>query len=188
MNPVIENIKKRRSVRRYSQTQVEAEKIEQIIEAGSFAPSGHNDQPWHFTVIQNKDLIDKINLETKALIKDSEDPTFRKMGQSERLHLLYNAPTVIVISGDPVNSYSMEEDLGAATQNMLLAAHSLGLSTCWIGLVTVYFEGEKKDEILKEMEIPAGFVPQYVITLGYSNLTRDLEAPKRRENIVNYIK
>lgn len=188
MNPVIENIKKRRSVRRYSEQQIEQEKIELILEAGIYAPSGHNLQPWHFTVIQNKDLIDRINVGTKEIIKDSDDPTFSKMGKSKRLHLLYNAPTVIVISGDPVNSYSMEEDLGAATQNMILAAHSLGVSSCWIGLVTVFFEGEEKEEILNTMKIPEGLIPQYVITLGYSKIDRELAVPKRRRDVITYIK
>jgi nitroreductase len=107
MNSVIENIKKRRSIRKYKETQIEKEKIEAIIEAGLFAPSGHNAQPWHFTILQNKEIIDEISTETKKMLLDSETPLFRRMAKNERFHILYDAPTVIVVSGKKEGSFSM---------------------------------------------------------------------------------
>ena len=188
MNPVIENIKKRRSIRKYKEMQIEEEKIETIIEAGLYAPSGHNAQPWHFTVLQNKNKIDQISIGTKEALKDCETPIFRRMARNESFHILYDAPTVIVVSGKKEGAYSMEADLGAATQNMLLAAESLGVSSCWIGLVVEYFKGEEKDKRNEEMGVPEGYEVQYAVTLGYSSLEGSPKAHIRKENTVNYIK
>jgi len=188
MNTVLENIKKRRSIRKYKNIQLEQEKIKAIIEAGLYAPSGHNAQPWHFTVLQNKKIIDQISLGTKEALKDCEIPIFRRMARNESFHILYNAPTVIIVSGKKEKTYSMETDLGAATQNMLLASESLGISSCWIGLVIEYFKGEKQEMKNKEIGIPEGYEVQYAITLGYSSLEGNPKPHPRKENTVNYIK
>ena len=188
MNTVLQNIKNRRSIRKYKEIQVEQEKIESIIEAGLFAPSGHNAQPWHFTVLQDKKIIDRISLETKESLKDSETPIFKRMARNEKFHMLYNAPTVILVSGKKEKAYSMEADLGAATQNMLLASESLGVSTCWIGLIVEYFKGENKENKYKELEIPKGYEVQYAVTLGYSSLEGNPKPHQRKENTVNYIR
>ncbi|MCS5421578.1 MULTISPECIES: nitroreductase family protein [Psychrilyobacter] len=188
MNTVLENIKKRRSIRKYKEMQIEQEKIEAIIEAGLYAPSGHNAQPWHFTVLQNKEIIDQISAGTKEALKDCETPIFRRMARNESFHILYDAPTVIVVSGKKEGAYSMKADLGAATQNMLLAAESLGVSTCWIGLVVEYFKGEEKEKRNEEMGVPEGYEVQYAVTLGYSSLEGSPKPHARKENTVNYIK
>jgi len=188
MNKVIENIKERRSIRKYKETQIEQEKIEAIIEAGLYAPSGHNAQPWHFTVLQNKEIVDQISVGTKEALKTCGTPLFRRMANNESFHILYNAPTVIVVSGKEEGAYSMKADLGAATQNMLLAAESLGVSSCWIGLVVEYFKGEEKEERKKELGIPDGYEVQYAVTFGYSSLEGSPKPHARKENTVNYIK
>ena len=188
MNLVLENIKKRRSIRKYKEMQIEQEKIEAIIEAGLYAPSGHNAQSWHFTVLQNKEVIDQISAGTKEALKDCETPLFRRMARNESFHILYDAPTVIVVSGKKEGAYSMEADLGAATQNMLLAAESLGVSSCWIGLVVEYFKGEEKEQRNEEIGVPEGYEVQYAVTLGYSSLEGNPKPHARKENTVNYIK
>lgn len=188
MNTVLENIKKRRSIRKYKEIQIEQEKIEAIIEAGLYAPSGHNSQPWHFTVLQSKEVIDQISVGTKEVLKNCETPLFRRMAKNESFHILYGAPTVIVVSGKREGAYSMKADLGAATQNMLLAAESLGVSTCWIGLVVEYFKGEEQEKKNEEMGVPEGYEVQYAITLGYSSLEGSPKPHPRKENTVNYIK
>jgi nitroreductase len=188
MNQVIETIKKRRSIRKYKEKQIEPEKIEAIIESGLYAPSGHNKQPWHFTVLQNKELIDKISDGTKERLRDSEIPLFKRMARNEKFHMLYKAPIVIIVSGKKEGAYSMEADLGAATQNMLLAAESLGVASCWIGLVVAYFDGEDKEAKREELGIPEGYEVQYAVTLGYSDLEGAPEPHKRKENTVNYVR
>ncbi|MCK5780263.1 MAG: nitroreductase family protein [Psychrilyobacter sp.] len=189
MNLVIETIKSRRSIRKYETKKIEQEKIEAIVEAGLYAPSGHNKQPWHFTVLENKEIMDKISVETKKMLLDSETPIFRKMGRNEKLHILYNAPTVIIVSGKKEDSYSMDADLAAATQNMLLAAESLGLASCWVGLIVAYFNNKTEIKVRnEEVGIPEGYEVQYAVTLGYSPLYGEAKPHKRAENTVNYVK
>ena len=188
MNLVLENIKKRRSIRKYEEKQIEQEKIEAIIEAGLYAPSGHNAQPWHFTVLQNKSVIDNINIGSKEALKDCDTPIFRRMARNENFHMLYNAPTVIVVSGKKEGAYSMKTDLGAATQNMLLAAESLGVASCWIGLIVEYFKGKGSKERKEKVGIPEGYEVQYAVTLGYSSLEGSSKPHVRKENTVNYVK
>jgi len=189
MNLVLETIKNRRSIRKYKEDQIEAEKLAAIIEAGLYAPSGHNKQPWHFTILQNKKIMDKISEGTKEMLLDSETPIFRRMAKNKNFHILYNAPTVIIVSGKREGAYSMDADLAAATQNILLASESLGISSCWIGLVVAYFN-KGNDTVAKneEIGIPEGYEVQYAITLGYSALEGKTEPHKRVENTVNYVK
>ena len=99
MNEVLETIKNRRSIRKYSSEQIKNEELDMILESAIYAPTGHNDQPWHFTVIQNKELIDEMSVESKKLMAESPVDWMAKMGRAENLHLFYNAPTVIVVSG-----------------------------------------------------------------------------------------
>ncbi len=188
MNRILENIKSRRSVRKYKETQIEQEKIDAIIEAGLFAPSGHNAQPWHFTVVQNSDIINEISNGTRESFLNSDIPLFKRMARNDKYHFLYNAPTIIIVSGRREGSYSMAADLGAATQNMLLAAESLGISSCWIGLVVEYFRGEEMEKRKEKLKIPKDCEVQYAITLGYSSLPESPKAHPRKESTVNYIK
>ncbi|ABY91465.1 nitroreductase family protein [Thermoanaerobacter sp. X514] len=184
MNEVINAIKSRRSIRRFKPEQVRDEEIEAIIEAAIHAPSGHNEQPWHFTVIQNKDLIDHFSNVTKKAMAESKVPWIAALGKNEKLHLFYNAPTVIVVSGKK-GSYSPLIDCSAATQNMLLAAHSLGLGACWIGLINLIF---KMEEEVKKLSLPHGYEPYFAVALGYPDLEKPPRPIERKKDVVNYIK
>jgi nitroreductase len=189
MDNILELIKNRRSIRKYLPEQIKDEELNLILEAAIFAPSGHNDQPWHFTVIQNKEILDDMNLKSKEVMKKASTDWIIKMAENERYHIFHNAPTVIVISGeDNSNSelpYCPMADCSAAAQNMLLTAQSLGVASCWVGLTTFLFED--KEEV-KKLNIPEGYTPQFVITLGYSAITKELKPFPRRENVVNFIK
>lgn len=132
MNDIIKNIKERRSIRKFKEEQIKDEELEVIVEAGIYAPSAHNEQPWHFTIIQNKDIISQINKESKMMMKDHHDKWIAKLGNNEKFDIHYNAPTVIVVS-EKKDCYSKFVDVSAATQNMLLAAQSIGVGSCWVG-------------------------------------------------------
>ncbi|TDT60960.1 nitroreductase family protein [Fonticella tunisiensis] len=191
MNQIIETIKSRRSIRRYLPEQIKDEELNLILEAAIYAPSGHNDQPWHFTVIQNKELIDYISQRTKELMVNASTDWIAKMGSSEKYHLLHNAPTVIIVSGvsnpNPELPYSPIADCSAAIQNMLLAAHSIGIASCWIGLTSFLFEREEEVKRLN-LNIPEGYTPLFAVTLGYSSLSKNPTALERKSSVINYIK
>ena len=183
MNEVMKTIKNRRSIRNYLPEQIKDEELETIIEAGIYAPTAHNDQPWHFTVIQNRELIDFINKESKEVMKNSEYEWMRNIAKNDKIHLLHNAPTVFVVSGRK-DAISPRVDCSAAIENMFLAAESLGIGSCWIGFVRFFFT--KKDNIAK-LGIPEGYEPYYAFTLGYKAIN-NVKAPERKRDVVNYIK
>ncbi|MDO4556544.1 MAG: nitroreductase family protein [Lachnospiraceae bacterium] len=186
MNEVLKCIKERRTTRKFKPEQIKDEELQMIVEAGLFAPSGENYQPWHFTVVQNKELLDEMNFETKEVFKKSDNEAYRRVGNNEKFMPSYNAPTVIIVSGNKESEYT-EADCAAATQNMLLAAHSLGVASCWAAAVTVAFNGEKNEYFRDKLNIPDNYTPFYAVLLGYSDNTPS-KAPKRKENTVNYMK
>lgn len=186
MNEIIKNILNRRSVRVYKDEQLKQEDLELILNAGLSAPSGCNMQPWHFTVVQNKDLINELSVESKKQFENSENEMFRKMANNPDYNIFYNAQTIIVVSGEK-SAHTALIDCSAATQNMLLAAESIGVGTCWIGLAAFLFRSKKVGEYIEKLQIPQDYEPYYAITLGYKKYD-NAKGPKRRENTLNYIK
>lgn len=185
MNEIIKNILNRRSVRVYSDEQIKKQDLEIILDAGCSAPSGCNMQPWHFTVVQNPQIIETLSVESKKEFINSPNEMFRKMAENENYKLFYNAPSIIVVSGEKTSPTSLI-DCSAATQNMMLAAESIGIGTCWIGLLAFLFKSKRVGEFAKLLEIPDGYEPYYAITLGYKKYPNG-KAPAKRENVVNYI-
>jgi len=119
---VLKAIKKRRSIRKFELTPVEDDKIASILEAGRWAPSFSNLQPWEFIVVQDADL--------KHQLYEAAKEEARRFAEA-----IEQAPAVIVTIVDPnVDTRHFVEDGAIATQNMALAAYSLGLGSCWIGV------------------------------------------------------
>ncbi len=181
-NTVLEVIKSRRSIRKYLPEQVKDAELKAILEAGAYAPSAHNDQSWHFTVVRNKDLLDQISARAKEIMAGQGTDWVRAMGTNKLFHVFYHAPAVIVVSMRS-DALSPLVDCCAAIENMLLAAESMDIGTCWIGLARYYFA--LKDE-LAPLEIPPGYEPCYAVALGYKG-QRPSRALPRKKGAVNYI-
>ena len=145
---LFEAIKDRRSIREYSSREVEEEKLNTILEAARWAPSAGNKQPWHFIVVR--------------------DAKIRKQFGEMHPHgrWMKDSPVVVAVLGDPEKhqTYYMC-DPHQAVQNMLLAAHSLGLSSCWMGVRRHAFEQDFK----KLLNIPARMRLICTISIGYSD-------------------
>lgn len=185
-NETVTSVLNRRSTRVYAPEQIKDEELETIIQAGLYAPSAHNDQSWHFTVIQSKEIIDLLSAETKAVLGKSGDAYGEKFAKSEKFHVFYNAPTVILVSGRK-DALVPEIDCSAAIENMLIAAESINIGTCWIGFVAYLFKSTDGDELRKKLNIPEGYEPFNAVSVGYKKIIQS-KAPKRRENTVSYIK
>ncbi|MCX7709539.1 MAG: nitroreductase family protein [Clostridia bacterium] len=184
MNEVLRTIKKRRSIRSFKEEQIKQEELELILEAGMYAPSGHNEQPWHFTVIQNKELIQYMADKAKEIMVSADIEWMRRMALNPRTNITYKAPTLIVVSARKT-AISWMADCSAAIQNMLLAAESLNIGSVWIGLLRFFYT--QQDEV-KKLNIPEGYEPVYSVALGYKALEKEPVAPKRVVDVVNYIK
>lgn len=183
MNDVLQTIKRRRSIRAYKREQIKQEELDRIIEAGMYAPSGHNTQPWYFTVIQDRKIIDLINVEAKKFMVSLDNEWIKNAGKNPEYDITYKAPTLIVISGKK-DAITYKIDCCAATQNMLIAAESLNIGSIWLGFVLFGL----KDEVNKKICIPEGYEPLYSIALGYKAMDTQPEAPKRNLDPVNYIR
>lgn len=186
MNETLKNIGNRRSIRTFLPEQINGTDMQAIIEAGIYAPSATNKQPWHFTVIERKDIIDKLSEAFKEIAIKSDNEYIRKFGENEEFHVFYNAPTVVLVSGDKNNEYALV-DCAAAEENMLIAAESLGIGSCWIGLIAYLLNSEEGKKFVEELEIPEGFKQIHAFCLGYKK-NEIINAPARKENTVNYIK
>ncbi len=183
MNEVLKNIESRKSVRKFTSVQVEKETVQMILKAGFEAPSGHNSQPVHFTVVRDSKVIEQMNQSTKAIMALSDVEWIQKFGIHPRYHVLHEAPTVIIVSSKD-QCYSPIEDSSAAIQNMLLAATSLGVGSVWIGLISVYLKTEEAKSLLS---IPDGCTARFAVCLGYEDSEKVSTKPARKSEVVNWI-
>lgn len=149
---VLENIATRTSIRAYTEAPVEQAKIEKMLKAAMAAPTAMNKQPWHFVVITDKDQL-------KAL---SETSPYSGM--------VAKAPLAIAVCGDMLKAMDgggrdfWIQDASAATQNLLLAAHAMGLGAVWTG---VYPDLDRCKLIAEVLALPENIIPLNVVVIGY---------------------
>ncbi len=185
-NETLRIIKQRRSTRSFKDEQITEEELQAILEAGLYAPNAGG-QAWHFTAIQNRGLLDRLNLAAKQAARQMDIEQLRALGNDEGFDCLYGAPALIIVSGNERSPVPLEADCAAATQNMLLAAESLGLGSCWIFFVTLAFYSPQGNALRKELQIPEGYKPFYAAVFGYRQ-EAPASAPDRKPNLITCIK
>jgi nitroreductase len=184
-NPVMDTIYGRRSVRNYSDKDVPDDIIHEIIRAGTYAPTAVNIQPWRFVVIRNRKLIDELDERAKKIFvgmyRDSHIPAlagYAKALAKPETRILYNAPVFILVFASP--DAMNEHDCALAAENMMLAAHSLGIGSCWIGLAA----GLGADEaFLKDAGVPRDHKLVAPLIFGYPGRGA-LPAPPRNADVI----
>lgn len=177
-NETIRTILARRSIRQYTAAPVEPEKLELTLQCGQYAPSGVNRQPWHFTLVTNRSLLDQISAENRKIMLQSEDETVRQRAADPGFDSFRGAPVAIIVSGEDEARWAAA-DCANAMQNMALAAQSLGLGSCYIGSFRLALETPAGAYLLEELKIPPGYTPLYALALGYSAETLGERAPRR---------
>jgi nitroreductase len=185
MNETIKTILNRRSTRAYKAEQIKEEELNAILEAGEFAPSAINEQPWNFTVIQNKELLNKINNACKEMFIKSGNKMFADRAKDENFSVLYNAPTFIIVSGAP-NTIAPQVDCALALENIFLAAESLNIGSCWINAPINLLNSEDGKSLKSELKIPADYTTYAAGAFGYKAM--DASPAPRKENMINIIK
>ncbi len=140
MNEVINAIKQRRSCRKYTSEPVGRVQLEQIVEAGLYAPSGMGLQSPKIVVFTNKEIRDHLSAMNAQILGRADIDPF------------YGAPAVILVLA-PKGFVTGEEDGVLALENMMLAAHSLGLSTCYIHRAKAEFDSEQGQQLLADLGI-----------------------------------
>lgn len=165
MNEILSAISNRRSHRVYSPEQISQEQLDAILQSALDAPSAVNDQPWHFSVVQNRELLDEIDFAARDnMMKESREQRSSRLEDSS-FHVFYHAPTVIFISCKTVNPMR-GVDCGIAVENIALAAESLGLGSVILGLPRFAFQDERGEEFAKKLGFPEGHEFIIAISLG----------------------
>jgi len=146
----IEAILSRRSCRSYTDQSVEPELLEQLLQAAMASPTACNQRPWHFVVVDDRETLDQI----------SDVQAYSPM--------LKQAPLAIVVcsdGGDPaMGGAYWPQDCAAATQNILLAAHAIGLGGVWLG---IYPDDARVAGLRELLGMPENITPFCVISLGH---------------------
>ena len=172
-NETIANMLTRRSIRKYKPDMLPKETINEIIKAGTFAASGMNKQPSIIVAVTNKELRDRLSAMNAKIMGINNDP-------------FYGAPVVLIVLADK-SSGTYLYDGSLVMGNLMLAAHSLGVGSCWIHRAKEEFELPEGREILKQLGIEGDYEGIGHCILGYADCPEPQAAP-RKENRVYYIK
>jgi nitroreductase len=178
MNETLKTILNRRSIRKFEQEKIKENELQAILEAGKFAPSAMNQQSWHFTVVQNKELLQKIDEACRTAFIKSGNKSFEERAKAENFSIFYNAPTFIIVTADE-KAIAPQNDGSLALGNMFLAAESLGIGSCWIHAINFLFSTEEGKALKKELGIPAGYAPVGSGAFGYKAVEAPSPAPRR---------
>ncbi len=169
-NEVINNIKERRSVRKYTTEVPSHELLEQVAEAGTYAASAMGRQNVKILVVTNKELRDKISsLNAQVIGREGMDP-------------FYGAPGVIIAIA-PKDSPTAVEDGVLALDNMMLAAEALGLSTCYIHRAMPVFDSEEGQKIISDLGIEGEWQGIGNIIIGYADGEKPVAAERKADRV-----
>ena len=163
MNDILEIIKSRRSIRNYRKEKIKEDEIIKILEAGRWAPSASNNQPWRFIVVNDEQLIKKIGDACKILTINS---------------FVETSPVVVIIYSEKKHRW-VDLDCGMCAQNMMLEAHSLGIGSCFIGA----FREKKIKELVN---LPDQFNVVGIISFGYKESEKEPTPRLNLEDLVKY--
>ena len=168
----MQNLLTRRSVRKYKPDMVPQEKLDKILEAGTYAATGMGRQSPIILAVTDKALRDKLSKMNAAIMGSDNDP-------------FYGAPVVLVVLADKnVPTYLYDGSLVMA--NLMLAAHDLGIGSCWIHRAKEEFEQKAGKELLKSLGIEGDYEGIGHCILGYADEPAKEAAP-RKENRVYYV-
>jgi nitroreductase len=145
----LEAIATRRSIRQYTEQPIPVMMIDKLLAAAMSAPSAGNEQPWHFVMVTDRPTLNEI-------------PKFHHYS-----HMLKTAPLAILVCGEPTREKHQGfwvEDCSAATENLLIAAHALGLGAVWLG---VYPNEEIVTRIRSLLGMPEHIIPFALVSLGF---------------------
>ena len=157
MNPKLQCIFSRRSIRQYTSKEIPESLVTDLLEAAMAAPSAVARDPWHFIV-----LAERKNIDTLAAALPN--------GQ-----MLKEAPMAIVICGDLSRAHDQQlsyllQDISAAVENMLLAANILGLGACWLG---IHPRQERITTLTAQLKLPENVLPIAAVSLGWPGQERE---------------
>lgn len=176
MNQTIEDLKSRRSIRKFKDEQISDEELNIILEAGTYAPTGAGRQSPKIVVIQNPETINEFSDWNRSFfpteVPDDMDP-------------FYGGKTLLIVLANSEMPTYIED--GASVLTVLVnAAHAIGVGSCWIHRARDEFASKKGKELLKEWGIPESYEGIGHVVLGYPDMTNPKAAP-RKEDYIHFV-
>lgn len=153
MNQVIQTIKTRRSVRAYKQDPVPGDMLDAVLEAGTYAPTGMGRQSPVIVAVTDKDTRNQLMKMNAAVMGTDSDP-------------YYGAPVIVLVLAD-ASAHTYVQDASCVLENMMLAAHSLGLGSVWINREKEMFESKEGKRLLEKWNLPSTLAGVGALALGY---------------------
>ncbi|MDR2731404.1 MAG: nitroreductase family protein [Treponema sp.] len=170
MNETLKTIAERYSCRDFADTALTDEQIKVIVEAGLAAPSGMNRQPWHIIIVTDKGLIEELDTEGVGILASADDKSVYERIMSRGGKLFYNAPCMVVVASEGPQPAAM--DCGILSQNVALAAHSLGLGSVICGMAGIPLSGPRGDEFKKRLRFPDSYCFGIAVLAGIAKSTK----------------
>lgn len=170
MKETLQDIRTRRSCRKFQSRQISDEELNAILEAGTWAPTGRGAQSPVMVVVQDKDTIARLSKMNAAVLGTSGDP-------------FYGAPTVVVVLADRTRPTCVE-DGSLVMGDLMLAAHAVGVASCWIHRAREVFDSEEGKALLKSWGVEGDYVGVGHCVLGYADEQGEAPAKPRKENYV----
>ncbi len=167
MKETLSDIRTRRSCRKYLPTQVKPEELDAVLEAATWAPTGHGQQSPLMVVVQDAETMQQLSTLNGAVMGAKHDP-------------LYGAPTAVVVFADKENDNG-RADAANVMNTLLLAAHAVGLASCWINRGKEMFELPGGADILQKWGIEDKYEGFAITILGYAAEGGILASPKPRK-------
>lgn len=156
MNPVVQNLLTRRSIRKFTDEEVPKEILNTILQAGYYAPSGHNMQTWKFYVVTKKETISKIKEVTK------------ETAHANKVHFYgFENPNCLVLITNDSRNINGAQDASCAAENMMLAAWSYGIGSVWLNPLLTLRKVEPVKSMLDKLGVPENHIVYSMLALGY---------------------
>jgi len=184
MNETLKNIADRYTCRDFKDTPLSDQQIEELVKAALSAPSAMNLQPWHMIMVTDKALVDELDAEGLDILSKNEDRSMYERMMSRGGKLFYNAPCLMIILSDGSKWGTL--DCGILCQNVVIAAESMGLGTCIVGMAAVPLTGPKAAEYEKRLNFPQGHTFAIGILVGEINSGKEPHEHDRSK--VTYVK
>lgn len=186
MNEVIKAILDRRSIRKYKPDPIADGDRDLIVTAGLHAPSSKNTQAWHILVVQKKDTIDRITGEVKAALLRAKIDKYKAMAENPNYRVNFGAaPLFMIVSADPAQTSCPAEDCSCLLDSMFLAAHSLGIGSCWVNQLGCVSDEPGFRAFITELGVPANHKIYGSAAFGYADVQAKL--PPRKDNTVTIV-
>lgn len=171
MNETLKVIQERRSIRKYKAEQIKDSELNAILEAGTWAPTGKGLQSPVMVVVQDKETLGYLAARNAEIQGNPKADPF------------YGAPTAVVVLSDGENRNWLQ-DGSLVMGNLMLAAHSIGVGSCWINRCMEFFDGAEGKELLKKWNLPETLRGVGICILGYAEGPAPTPKPRKEGYIV----